>query len=189
MSETTLRCRRGRPRGSSKCAQQDAASLARVADLLLDTPRLSAADAIRQVTGRSTSESQIYRLRRKLRAQRTALLAAAQERKRVAATRLARHPQPAWNSEGRRAAWFANDFSYLAGFSNTVGKLPISTFDSTLFELAKQFSAFRDPLGLGALSETMKRLSAPPASPLPFFEEHRRLLDAIKPLAFRFPIF
>ena len=81
MSKASLGRRRGRPKGSTRYAHADGIALARIADLLVATSSLSAVEAINQVTGRPHDTSLIYRLRRKLRAQRAALLAAAVARR------------------------------------------------------------------------------------------------------------
>ena len=80
MSEAAPGRHRGRPPGSTRYAQEDAAVLDQVADLLVAAQTLSAAGAIRQVTGKPSDQSLIHRLRGKLKRQRTVLIAAAIER-------------------------------------------------------------------------------------------------------------
>jgi hypothetical protein len=69
VSEAAPGRHRGRPQGSTRYAQEDAAILDQVADLLVAAPTLSAAGAIRQVTGKPNDQSLIHRLRGKLKRQ------------------------------------------------------------------------------------------------------------------------
>jgi hypothetical protein len=69
--------RRGRPKGSTKYAVEDAISLAKIAALLVAQPATSVADAIRQATGKSDDESLIHRLRAKWKTMAPELLTSA----------------------------------------------------------------------------------------------------------------
>jgi hypothetical protein len=67
MHDETERRRRGRPKGSTRYAQLDAAILRQVADLLIRDGRLSTTAAIKQATGKPSDDTLIHRLRGKMR--------------------------------------------------------------------------------------------------------------------------
>lgn len=71
---------RGRPKGSTRYARQDAVTLQQVADLINRNPKLSKTAAIKQVTGRPGDETLTRRLRDKLTPEFETLLAEARAR-------------------------------------------------------------------------------------------------------------
>jgi hypothetical protein len=81
MTGSAPRRRRGRPKGATRYERSDAETLSKMADQLSSNPTLSMAEAIRQATGKSNDPSLFRRLRRKFRAQQTALMAAAADRR------------------------------------------------------------------------------------------------------------
>ena len=58
--------RRGRPKGSTRYAAEDAAIIRRVADAMVGDKKLNRTAAIREVTGRVTDETLFHRLREKM---------------------------------------------------------------------------------------------------------------------------
>ena len=94
MSDLVLYCRRGRPPGSTPYAEQDKATLRRVADLLWQSPDLSPTAAIKRVTGKPNDDSLIRRLRKKLKQERAQLMRDAQTRALDAAMEIGSRPAP-----------------------------------------------------------------------------------------------
>jgi hypothetical protein len=80
MHDMTERRRRGRPKGSTRYAQADAAVMRQVADLMIRDSKLSDTAAIKQVTGEPLNETLTRRLRGKWKPNREQHLADARAR-------------------------------------------------------------------------------------------------------------
>lgn len=93
MTDIKPRRHKGRPTGATRYERTDAEILARIADRQLSAPARSLTEAIRQVTGKS-DPSFVHRLRRKFRAQQTALMAVAADRRNQAAVQTERGTIP-----------------------------------------------------------------------------------------------
>ena len=66
MHGVTKRRKRGRPKGSTRYAQQDAVIMQQAADLMIGDGKLSPTAAIKQATGRPGDDTLIHRLRGKM---------------------------------------------------------------------------------------------------------------------------
>jgi hypothetical protein len=138
MIDATTRRGRGRPKGRTRYAEQDASTLLQAADLMIRDDTLSVTAALKRATGRPSDDTLIHRLRGKMKPNIEQLLAEA--RGRVARSRpinvaMRSHPL-AWKEI---AAAAARTHTYMA--SPTIQK------------------------EMQLLAETAKRANAPLSSP------------------------
>jgi hypothetical protein len=101
MHGVTERRQRGRPKGSTRYAQQDATVLRQAADLMVRDGKLSPTAAIKLATGKPSDDTLIHRLRGKMKPNLEQHLAEARARaEQDRRNSVAQAPASAWNPAG-----------------------------------------------------------------------------------------